>query len=99
MREYLRLAVHVMRVCRGQLGNVDALTYVSRSVGRAAISSARAFVRGFRDLDKMGLCPICQDGFELGRYGVLVCGYIMHLDCRVPYEAYERGRSPHRLPE
>ena len=27
--------------------------------------------------------------FELGRYGVLACGHIMHLDCRVLYEAYE----------
>ena len=74
-----------MRVCRGQLVNVDALTYVSHSVGRAAISGARAFVRGFRNLNKMGLCPICQDGFELVRYGVLACSYIMHLDCRVSY--------------
>ena len=79
--------------------NVGALTYVSRSVERAAISAARAFVHGFRDLDEMELCPICQDGFRLGRYGVLVCGYIMHLDYRVPYEAYERGWAPHRLPE
>ena len=79
---------------------MDALTYVSHSVEGAAMSSAQTFVRGFRDLDKMGLCPICQDGFELGRYGVLACGHIMHLDCRVSYEAYERGReAPHRLPE
>ena len=64
------------------------------------MSAARAFVRGFRNLDKMGLCPIFQDGFELGRYGVLVRGYIMHLDCRVSYEAYEHGRqAPHGLPE
>ena len=61
VREYLCLAVHVMRVCQGQLGNVDALTFVSRSVGRAAISGACAFVRGFCNLDKMGLCPIFQD--------------------------------------
>ena len=54
------------------------LTYVSCLVERAAMSAARAFVRGFCDLDKMGLCLIFQDGFELGRYGVLVRGYIMH---------------------
>ena len=79
---------------------MDALTYISHLVERAAISSAQTFVRGFWDFDKMGLCPICQDGFELGRYGVLVCGHIMHLDCWVSYEAYERGRQePHRLPE
>ena len=59
LREYLRLVVHVMWVCRGQLGNVDALTYVSLLMGRAAISGARVFVRGFRNLDKMGLCLIC----------------------------------------
>ena len=73
---------------------MGALTYVGRLVERAAMSAAHAFVRGFHDLNKMGLCPICQDGFKLGRYGVLVCGCIMHLDCRVLYEAYERGCSP-----
>ena len=73
------------------------LTDVSRLVERDAMSAARAFVLGFRDLDKMGMCLIFQDGFKLGRYGVLVCGSIMHLDFRVSYEAYERGRqAPHR---
>ena len=80
--------------------NVGALTYVSRLVERAAMSAAHALVHGFRDLDKMGLCLICQDGFELGRYGVLACGHIMHLDCRMSNEAYERGcQAPHPLPE
>ena len=64
------------------------------------MSAALAFVRGFLNLDKLGLCPIFQDGFEFGRYGVLVRGYITHLDCQVSYEAYERCRqAPHRLPE
>jgi hypothetical protein len=45
----------------------------------------------------MGLCPICQDGFELGGYGVLRWGHVMHLHCRLEYEAYEHGRAPHRL--
>jgi len=62
---------------------VDALTYVSHLVERAAMSTAQKFVRGFQDFDKMVLCPICQDGFESGRYGVLACGHIMHQDCRV----------------
>ena len=80
--------------------NVGALTYVSRSVERAATSMHKFFVRGFQDFDEMRLCPICQDGFELGRYGVLACRHIMHLDCRVLYEAYERGcQAPQRLPE
>ena len=79
---------------------MDAPTYVSHLVERAATSSAQTFVRGFQNFDEMGLCPICQDGFELGRYGVLACGHIMHLDCWVLYEAYERGcQAPHRLPE
>ena len=79
---------------------MDALTYVSHSVGRAATSSALTFVRGFQDFDEMGLCPIFQDGFEFGRYGVLACGHIMHLDCWVLNEAYECCRqAPHRLPE
>ena len=79
---------------------MDALTYVSHSVERAATSSAHAFVRGFRDLNQMGLCLIRQDGFELGRYGVLACSHIMHLDRRVSYGAYEPGRqAPHRIPE
>ena len=79
---------------------MDALTYVSHLVERAATSSAHTFVRGFRDLDKMEVCLVCQDGFELGRYGVLACGHIMHLDCRVSYGAYERGcQAPHGLPE
>ena len=66
----------------------------------AATSSALTFVRGFRDPDKIGLFPIFQDGFEFGRYGVLACRHIMHLDCRALYEAYEHGcQAPHRLPE
>ena len=66
----------------------------------AATSSVQMFVHGFRDFDKMGLCQICQDVFELGRDGVLACGHIMHLDCQVSYEAYEHGRqAPQRLPE
>ena len=56
---------------------------------RAAAFSARVFVRGFHDLDKMGLCPIFQEGFGWHGYGVLACSHIMHLDCRVLYEAYE----------
>ena len=60
---YLIIAICVSRAIR----NVGALTYVSCSVERAAMSAARAFVRGFRNLDKMGLCPISQDGFKLGR--------------------------------
>ena len=81
---------------------MDALIYVTHLVERAEMSSAQTFVRGFQDLNKMVLCPICQDGFELGRYGALACRcwHIMHLDCWVSYEAYERGcQVPHCLPE
>ena len=34
----------------------------------------------------------------MGGYGVLRCRHIMHLHCRLEYEAYERGRAPFRLP-
>ena len=38
--------------------------------------------------------------FELGGYGVLACVHIMHLDCWVLYEDYERGRqAPQHLTE
>jgi len=60
---------------------------------------AHVFVRGFPDPDEMGLCPIYQEGYKLGLYGVLQCGHIMHLHCRLEYEVYERGWAPHRLPE
>ena len=78
---------------------VDALATVSERVRIAGELSARAFVRWVPDPYRMGLCPICQDGYELGGYGVLHCGHIMLLQCRLEYEAYERGRAPHRLPE
>jgi hypothetical protein len=78
---------------------VDALATVSERVTLVGALSARAFVRGYRDPDEMGLCPICQNGYKLGGYGVLQCGHIMHLHCRLEYEGYERGRAPHRLPE
>ena len=79
---------------------MDSLTYVSHLVERAAMSFAQTFLNGFQDFDELGLCPICQDGFELGRYGVLACGHIMHLDFWVLNKAYERCRqAPHRLPE
>ena len=64
---------------------------------QATASSAHVFVRGFHN--KMGLCPICQEGFDLGGYGVLACGHIIHLDCWISYEAYERGWAPNCLPE
>ena len=37
--------------------------------------------------------------FDLGGYGVLACGHIMHLDCWITYEAYEQGWVPNRLLE
>ncbi len=46
-----------------------------------------------------GVPPICQEGYELGGYGVLVCGHIMHRNCWLECEAYERGWASHRLPE
>ena len=81
-----------------RLGRVGVLAYVSGLVERAAASSARVFVSGFRDLKEMGLCPIFQQGIGFHGYGVLACSHIMHLDCLISYEAYERGRAPHRRP-
>ena len=60
--------------------------------------SGRAFVRICSDPEGLGLCPICQEGYELGGYGVLLCGHIMHLHCRLEYEAYESGWAPNRVP-
>ena len=88
-----------MRVCQQRLGGAQALTHVSVSVERAAAASVRVFVCGFRNLEEMGLCPICQEGFGFHGYGFLGCSHIMHLDCWVSYEAYEWGRAPHRRPE
>ena len=73
------------------------MTFVSGAVGRAAALSARVCMREFHN--KMGLCPIYQEGFDLGGYGVLACSHIMHLDCRNSYEAHERGQAPNRCPE
>ena len=75
------------------------MTNVSGSIEQAAASSAHVFVRGFRDLDEIGLCPIFQDGYKLGGYGVFAFSHIMHLDCWVLYEVHERGWAPHHLPE
>ena len=77
---------------------VDALAIVRERVRLAGEISARAFVRWRPDPNGMGLCPICQEGYKLGGYGVLCCGHIIHLHCRLEYEAYERGRAPYRLP-
>ena len=81
------------------IGGAGVLAYVSGAVEKAAASSTHVFVCGFHG--KMGLCPICQDGFnlDLGGYGVLACRHFMHLDCQNSYEAYERGRAPNRLLE
>ena len=81
------------------MGGADVRTYVSSSVEQAAASSARVFVRGFHDLEKMGICPIFQEVFGMHGYGVLACSHVMHLDCRFSYEAHERGWAPHRCPE
>ena len=64
---------------------------------RAAASSVCVFVCGFHN--EIGLCPIFQEGFDLGGYGVITCGHIMHIDCRISYEAHERGRARNRLLE
>ena len=99
IRDFVGLAVRVMRVCHWRVSRVDALGIVREMVRMAAESSARAFVRLCPYLDGMGVCPICQEGYKLGGYGVLLCGHIMHRQCRLEYEAYERSRAPHRLPE
>ena len=78
---------------------MDALATISERVTLVGALLACAFLHGFCDPDEMGLCPICQDGYKLGGYGVLHCSHVMHLHCRLKYEAYERGRAPHRLPE
>ena len=98
LRNYVGLAVRVMRVCWRRLGGAQALTYVGGLVERAAVSSALVFVRGFRDLEEMGLCPICQEGFGFHGYCVCACCHIMHLDCRSSYEAHEHGRAPNQRP-
>jgi hypothetical protein len=96
LQHYVDLAVCVMKVCWRQLGVACALTFVDRAVERAAASTARVFVCGVQG--EMGLCPICQEGYELGGYGVLACSHIMHLDCRMSYEAHEQGQAPSRCP-
>ena len=45
LREYVGLAVRVMRVCRRRVGGVDALAIVREAVTMAGASSTRAFVR------------------------------------------------------
>jgi hypothetical protein len=75
LREYVCLAVHVMRVCRRRVGRVDALSTVSEKVRMAGEVSAHAFLCWSPDPNGMGLCPIFQDGYKLGGYGVLHCGH------------------------
>ena len=89
LQHYVDLAVCVMKVCRQRLGVACALTFVDRAVERAAASTARVFVCGVQG--EMGLCPICQEGYELGGYGVFACSHIMHLDCRMSYDAPMNG--------
>jgi uncharacterized Zn-finger protein len=93
----VELAVRVMRVCRRRIGVADALTGVGERVKSARRSASRAFIAF--DPEGMGVCPICQEGYELGGYGVLQCGHAMHRLCRDDYEAFEHGRAPWRLPE
>ena len=93
------LAVRGMRVCRRQVVRVDDFVTVSERVLLAGGQSACACLLWCPDPNGMGLCPICQDGYGLGGYGVLHCGHIMHLHFRLEYEAYEHGQAPHRLPE
>jgi hypothetical protein len=97
LRGFVGLAVRVMQVCCRRVGMADALTVVRERVLYAGASSSRAFITF--DPDGMGVCPICQEGFELGGYGVLPCSHVMHHQCRLEYEAFERGRAPQRLPE
>ena len=66
---------------------VDALTIVRDRVRDAEQTLVHAFVRWHPDPDGLGLCPICQDGYELGGYGVIFCGHVMHLLCRLECEA------------
>jgi hypothetical protein len=94
---YVGLAVRVMQVCCWRVGVEDALTVVRERVLYAGASTSRAFITF--DPDGMGICPISQEGFELGGYGVLRCGHVMHRQCRLEYEAFERDRAPQRLPE
>ena len=58
---------------------VAALAIVRERVREAGEILARAFELWRSDHNGMGLCPICQEGYELGGYGVLLCGHIRHL--------------------
>jgi hypothetical protein len=98
LRDFVGLAVRVMRVCHWQVGLVADLTIVRDRVRDAEKIFDRAFVRWRPDPNGIGLCPICQDGFELGGYGVPRCGHVMHLHCWLEYEAYEHCWAPHHLP-
>ena len=80
--DFVGLAVCVMHVCQRRVGMVDALAFFRERVREAGEISARAFERCRPNLNEMGLCPICQEGYKLGGYGVLSCGHIMHLHCR-----------------
>ncbi len=62
LQHYVDLAVCVMKVCWRQLGVGCALTFVDRAVERAAALTACVFVCGVQG--EMGLCPICQEGYE-----------------------------------
>ena len=57
LRDYVGLALRVMRVCRRCLGGAVALTYVSSTVEQVVAASACVSVRGFGG--NTGLCPIC----------------------------------------
>ena len=87
LRDSVGLAVHVMRVCHQQVGMVAALTIVRERMREVWEILARAFMRWRPDTNGMGLCPICQEGYKLGGYGVLRCVHIMQLHCWLEYEA------------
>ena len=81
LRGYVGLAVRVMQVCRRRVGVVDALTVVRERVLYAGASSSRGLITF--DPNGMVICPICQEGFDLGGDGVLLCGHVMHRQCRL----------------
>ncbi len=88
-RGHVNSAVRVMRVCRLRIGSPPGICRAYLAVDQAAAALATVFQPIPPDVND--ICPICQEEVRVPGYGVLVCGHMLHRNCRSNYQQSRHG--------
>jgi hypothetical protein len=96
LRGYVLWATCVVRSFCQRLGVLDALELFRQALDWAATESTQVF--GRISGEEEDLCPMCQENIGASKYGIFVCGHIVHRDCCSTWENHEHVWAPNCLP-